>query len=205
MTRSTGVLRLGVLVSGGGTLLADLIDRIAAGRLPGVEIVVVVSSRSQVRAVERARAAELPLEIVRKKDWPDVDEFSRRVVEALERHRVDFVVQAGWLCYWRLPERWLGRVINVHPALLPEFGGRGFYGRHVHESVLAAGRTTSGATIHYVDNEYDHGEIIAQRSCGVRPDDTPESLARRVQAIERDLLADVIIQMRALHAPKAAR
>jgi phosphoribosylglycinamide formyltransferase-1 len=185
-------VRLGVLVSGEGTSLQNLIDRIADGRLKGVRIAVVVSSRSAAGAVDRARRAGLPVEVVRVKDWPDVERFSDAVVAALERHGVELGVQAGWLCYWRLPPRWLGRVINIHPALLPDFGGRGYYGRRVHEAVLAAGRTVSGATVHWVDNEYDHGEIIARRTCPVRPGDTPRSLAERVQAIERELLPEAI-------------
>ncbi len=188
-----GDVRLGVLVSGEGTSLQNLIDRIADGRLNGVRIAVVVSSRSSVGAVDRARRARVAVEVVRVKDWPDVERFSDAVVAALERHDVALAVQAGWLCYWRLPPRWLGRVINVHPALLPDFGGRGFFGLRVHEAVLAAGRTISGATVHWVDNEYDHGEIIARRTCPVRPGDTPRTLADRVQVLERELLPGAIL------------
>jgi formyltetrahydrofolate-dependent phosphoribosylglycinamide formyltransferase len=189
-------LRIAVLISGGGTTLQNLIDRIADGRLPGVAIVTVISSRSTVAGVERARRAALPLEIIRVKDHPDVDEFSGAVVQVLDRHNVHLTVQAGWLCYWKLPERWLGKVINIHPALLPEYGGKGFYGRRVHEAVLAAGEKRTGATVHWVDNEYDHGGIIVQQTCPVSPDDTPESLAARVQAVERELLPAAICQIR---------
>ncbi|MCK6455844.1 MAG: phosphoribosylglycinamide formyltransferase [Phycisphaerae bacterium] len=195
-----GPFRLGVLVSGEGTTLANLIERVRDGRLAPCEIAVVVSSQPAVRAVDRARAAGIAVQIIRVHDSPDVDAFSVRVVDALERHGVDLGVQAGWLCYWRLPPRWIGRVINVHPALLPDFGGRGFFGRHVHEAVLAAGRRESGATVHFVDNEYDHGPIIAQARCAVEPGDTPETLAARVQALERELLPDVIRQLAAQHA-----
>lgn len=196
-TPSRPVLRIAVLVSGEGTSLQNLIDRIGDGRLPGVQIVVVISSRILAGAVERARRAGLSAEIIRVKDWLDVASFSERIAAALDAYRVDLAVQAGWLCYWRLPPCWMGRVINVHPALLPDFGGRGMYGRHVHEAVLAAGRTVSGATVHFVDNEYDHGETIAQRVCEVRPDDTPETLAVRVQALERELLAEAICLLEA--------
>jgi len=193
---SSRPLRIAVLISGGGTSLQNLIDRIADGRLPGVEIAVVISSRGAVAGVERARSAGLPLEIIRVKDYAGVEAFSRAVAEALDRHRADVAVQAGWLCYWRLPDRWLGRVVNLHPALLPKFGGQGFYGHHVHEAVLAAGERVSGATVHWVDNEYDHGAIIAQRSCPVQPGDTAGSLAARVQAVERELLPEVIGRIR---------
>ncbi len=190
------ILRIAVLISGGGTTLQNLIDRIADGRLPLVEIVGVISSRSQVAGVERARNAGLPIEIVRVKDNPDTGAFSIKVAGALDQWSADLAVQAGWLCFWRLPERWLGRVINVHPALLPKYGGKGYYGLRVHEAVLAAGETETGATVHWVDNEYDRGEIIRQRTCPVDPADTPESLAARVQAVERELLPEVIGEIR---------
>ena len=180
------------MISGGGTSLQNLIDRIADGRLPGVEIAVVISSRSDVAGIQRAEAAGLPVDIIRVKDFPDVQKFSENITLTLDVYAPDLVVQAGWLCYWQLPPRWLGKVINIHPALLPKFGGKGFYGTRVHEAVLAAGETESGATVHWVDNEYDHGKIIAQRKCPVEPGDTPDSLAARVMALERDLLPEVI-------------
>ena len=188
--------RIAVLISGEGTSLQNLIDRIADSRLPGVEIAVVISSRSTAGGVARARKAGLPVDIIRVKDTPDVERFSDQITLTLDVYAVDLVVQAGWLCYWRLPNRWLGKVINIHPALLPKYGGKGFYGHHVHEAVLAAGEKTSGATVHWVDNEYDHGKVILQRECPVEPDDTPESLADRVQALERDLLPEALLQIR---------
>jgi len=190
-------LRLGVLISGEGTSLQNLIDRIADGRLRDTKIAVVISSRPTAGGIARAVKAGIPVEVIRVKDHPDIDAFSRNIVETLERHSVDLAVQAGWLCFWRLTEHWLNRTINVHPALLPEFGGKGMYGHHVHEAVLAAGKRSSGATVHYVDNEYDHGKIIVQKECVVRPDDTPDTLAARVQAIERELLPQAIEIVRA--------
>jgi formyltetrahydrofolate-dependent phosphoribosylglycinamide formyltransferase len=189
-------LRIAVLISGTGTSLQNLIDRIAMGRLPGIKIVVVISSRSTAAGVERARGAGLAVEIIRVKDSPEVSSFSGRIARALEDYQVDLAVQAGWLCYWRLPPRWLGKVINVHPALLPKFGGKGFYGRHVHQAVLAAREKVTGATVHWVDNQYDHGETIMQRQCPVESDDTAESLAARVQALERELLPAAILHIR---------
>lgn len=188
-------LRIAVMISGGGTSLQNLIDRTRDGRLPGVEIVVVISSRASVAGVQRADAAGLPVDVIRVKDVPDVDRFSDHITLTLDSYMPDLVVQAGWLCYWKLPHRWMGKVINIHPALLPKFGGKGMFGRHVHEAVLAAGEAETGATVHWVDNEYDHGKIIAQSKCPVEPGDTPETLGERVMAVERDLLPEVIAQI----------
>ena len=188
-------LRIAVMVSGSGTTLQNLIDRIRDGRLPNVEIVVVIASRADIKGVQRAEAAGLPVDVIPVKEHPDVNRFSEHIMLTLDVYAVDLVVQAGWLCYWRLPGRWLGKVINIHPALLPKFGGKGFYGRHVHEAVLAAGETKSGATVHWVDNEYDHGKILMQRECAVMPGDTPETLGERVQALERELLPAAIQQI----------
>lgn len=189
--------RLAVMISGSGTGLQNLIDRIADGRMPGCEIVVVVSSRAEAAGAARAAAAGLPVDVIRVKDHPDVARFSDMITLTLDAFMPDLVVQSGWLCYWRLPPRWLGKVINLHPALLPAFGGKGMHGMHVHEAVLAAGARESGATVHWVDNEYDHGAIIDQARCGVESGDTPESLAARVQALERELLPRVILRIAA--------
>ena len=171
--------RLAVLLSGGGRTLQNLIDCIRRGQI-NAQIAVVISSLPQVKGVERAKAAGLPVVIIRKKDHPEVDEFSRRIAEALDEHKPALVCQAGWACYWRIPDRWLGKVMNIHPALLPKFGGKGFYGHHVHEAVLAAGEKVSGCTVHFADNRYDAGPIILQRTVPVLPGDTPEVLAERV-------------------------
>jgi phosphoribosylglycinamide formyltransferase-1 len=188
-------LQLAVLISGGGTTLENLSARIGDGRLRGVEIRLVISSRSTVRGVGIARAAGLPLQIVRRKDFPDDAVFSTAITAALDRARVDLVVLAGFLCFWHLPPHYAGRVLNIHPALLPRFGGRGFYGHRVHEAVLAAGATESGCTIHLVDNQYDHGPIVAQSCVPVQADDTPDSLAERVGVAERELYPRVIQQI----------
>lgn len=192
----SGPFRIAVLISGGGSTLQNLIDRIRDGRLPGVEICVVISSRSDVAGVARAEAAGLPVDVIRVKDHPDAQRFSDHVTLTLDVFMPDLVVQAGWLCYWIVPPRWLGKVINLHPALLPKFGGKGMYGHHVHEAVLAAGDSETGATVHWVDNEYDHGAVIAQARCPVQAGDTPETLAQRVQALERELLPRTILAIR---------
>jgi formyltetrahydrofolate-dependent phosphoribosylglycinamide formyltransferase len=192
MTASDRVVALGVLISGGGSTLANLIARIADGRLPSVRIGLVISSRGAVRGVEIAREAGLPLAIIRKKDHADAGAFSTAISAALTAAGVDWVVMAGFLCHWRVPPRYQGRTLNIHPALLPRFGGVGMHGRHVHEAVLAAGDTESGCTVHYVDDEYDHGPIIEQARVPVLPQDTPETLAERVMAAERELYPRVI-------------
>jgi len=172
-------VRLAILLSGGGTTMVNIDDQIQAGRL-NAEIAVVVSSRAQVKGVDRARGIGLEPVIIRKKDHPDIKEFSARIKETLDEARVDLVIQAGWLCLWLIAPEYENRVMNIHPALLPSFGGQGMWGRHVHEAVLAAGCKISGCTVHFCTNEYDKGPIIVQRSCPVEPDDDADSLAGRV-------------------------
>lgn len=197
-----GSFRIAVLISGTGTGLQNLIDRIADGRLRGVEIAVVISSRSNVEGVARAEKADLPVDVIRVKDFPDPDTFSNHLTLTLDVYDVDLVVQAGWLCYWVVPGRWHGKVINIHPSLLPKFGGRGFYGHAVHEAVLAAHESESGCTVHWVNNEYDAGEIITQARCPVSADDTPDTLASRVCKLEHELLPKVIADIRDGRLPR---
>ncbi len=172
-------IRLGVMISGSGRTLVNLLSEIAAGRL-AAEVAVVISSLTQVKGVQRARDAGLPLEILRVKDHPDPAVYGESIAAVLERHGVELAVQAGWTAYWRIPDRWLGRVLNIHPALLPKYGGKGFFGRHVHEAVLAAGDRESGCTVHFANNEYDAGPIILQRRVPVLPGDSADTLASRV-------------------------
>jgi len=172
-------LRLGVLISGGGRTMVNIQDQIEDGKL-NAEIVVVISSRSTVAGIQRAKDAGLPVEIIRKKDSPDIETFSKRIEDSLVAAEVDLVIQGGWLCLWKIPPRYENRVMNIHPALLPSFGGRGMWGHHVHEAVLAAGCKVSGCTVHFCTNEYDAGPVIVQRTCPVADDDTPDSLAARV-------------------------
>jgi len=175
----TRPVRLGVLISGGGTTLMNILEYIKRGEL-AAEVSVVISSRSAAAGVEKAKAAGLNVEIIRKKDYPDIDEFSKRIEQELVGANVDLVVQGGWLCLWKIPPRYENRVMNIHPALLPSFGGQGMWGHHVHEAVLAAGCKVSGCTVHFCTNEYDQGPIIVQRCCQVNNDDTPDTLAARV-------------------------
>ncbi len=172
-------IRLGVLISGGGTTLMNILEQIEQGRL-NAKVAVVISSRSTVAGVERAKNAGLNVKIIRKKDYSNVDKFSRHIEDELVAAGVDLVVQGGWLCLWKIPARYENRVMNIHPALLPSFGGKGMWGHHVHEAVLKAGCKVSGCTVHFCTNEYDKGPIIVQRTCEARDDDTPDTLAARV-------------------------
>jgi len=173
------IIRLGVLISGGGRTLMNILEHIKQGRL-NAEVGVVISSRSAVAGVERAKNAGLNVKIIRTKDCPHVDEFSKRIEQELVAANVHLVIQAGWLCLWKIPARYENRVMNIHPALLPSFGGQGMWGHYVHEAVLAAGCKVSGCTVHFCTNQYDQGSIILQRTCQVKDDDTADSLAARV-------------------------
>ena len=151
-------------------------QQIADGKLDA-RIDVVVSSRSDVKGVERARGLGLSTDIAERRHITH-EAFQERITEAVAD--VDLVCMGGFLSLWRIPESFIGRVMNIHPALLPDFGGKGMYGWHVHEAVLAAGKKESGCTVHFCDNEYDHGPIIVQRKVPVMPNDTPDDLAERV-------------------------
>lgn len=177
-------VRLAVLASGSGTTLQNLIDRIATGTL-AARIELVVSSRADVMAVERAKVAGLAVVVIPRKEFGSVGEFSRAVFRAIEERSVDLICLAGWLSLLELPPKWVGRVMNIHPALLPKFGGKGMYGRHVHDAVLASGEKISGCTVHFVDGQYDHGPIILQRTCAVMAGDTAGTLAARVFELEK--------------------
>ncbi|MBN2020990.1 MAG: phosphoribosylglycinamide formyltransferase [Sedimentisphaerales bacterium] len=177
--KKTKPIRLGVLISGGGTTLINIVGWINRGTL-NAEVVVVISSRSSVAGVEKASAAGLNVIIIRTKDHPDIDDFSKSIEQELMAVNVDLVVQGGWLCLWKIPPCYENKVMNIHPALLPSFGGKGMWGHHVHEAVLKAGCKVSGCTVHFCNNEYDSGPIIVQRCCPVKDDDTAETLAARV-------------------------
>ena len=171
-------LRLGVLLSGGGRTLTNILNLIQAGQLPA-EVAVVIASRP-CKGIDLARQAKLPAHLVDYKQSPDLDTYSAQIARLLDEAKADLVLLAGFLSFWKVPDRYLGRVMNIHPALLPLFGGHGMYGHHVHEAVLAAGCKVSGCTVHFVTNQYDAGPIVAQRCVPVLEGDTPEALAARV-------------------------
>ncbi len=179
--------RVAVCVSGGGSNLQALLDRLR-GEAPA-RVVLVLSNRPDAGGLERARQAGIPAEVFA--DPADASEWITR----LGRRDVDLLVLAGYLKLVPagVVQKFAGRIVNVHPALLPAFGGAGMYGKRVHEAVIASGAAESGPTVHLVDEEYDRGEILAQRRVPVFPDDTPERLAERVLAAEHALLPEVVL------------
>src|SRR2546423_5439325 len=172
-------IKLAVLVSGSGTTLQNLIDQIAAGQLDA-RIAIVIGSRADVQGLKGAADAKIMNFVVDRRDFADCAAFSKQVFGLCDDAGVDLVCLGGWLCLLEIPPTYQGRVMNIHPALLPCFGGKGMYGTRVHEAVLAHGCKISGCTVHFVDSEYDAGPIILQRAAPVLEDDTPETLAARV-------------------------
>ncbi|MCS6851530.1 MAG: phosphoribosylglycinamide formyltransferase [Gemmataceae bacterium] len=184
-------LRLAVLISAGGTTLQNLLDRIADGRLPA-RIVRVISSRADAYGLVRAETAGVPTAVVERRRGGTTEEFSRRIFDLCREARADLVCMAGFLQLVHIPGDFAGRVMNIHPSLIPAFCGKGYYGHHVHEAVLAYGAKITGCTVHFADNEYDHGPIILQRPVPVLDDDTPETLAARVFAEECEAYPEAI-------------
>lgn len=184
-------LRLAVLASAGGTTLQNLLDRIADGRLEA-RVVLVVSNNADAFALQRALQAGIPSAVVGRREAGSRAEFSRRIFEECRKAGTDLVCMAGFLQLIQVPDDFLGRVMNIHPALIPAFCGKGYYGHHVHEAVLAYGAKITGCTVHFADNEYDHGPIILQRTVPVLDDDTPENLSERVFAAECEAYPEAI-------------
>lgn len=173
------MINLAVLISGSGRTLQNFIQEIATKRLDA-RIKGVVSSSARAGGNEIARAAGLPLAVIESK----TRDFSDAVTKAVDGYAPDLVLLAGFLHLWKFPARYQGRVLNIHPALLPDFGGKGMFGRHVHEAVLQSGAKESGCTVHIADLRYDRGPIILQRRVPVLPNDTHATLAARVFAEE---------------------
>ena len=191
MTRPGSRLRIAVLLSGGGTSLENLLEHIDAGEVEA-EVVAVISSKPEAYGLERARRRGIPALAVARKFYPDLDEFNDALHAALAPYEVDLVALLGFLSLFQLRGHYAGRVLNVHPALIPAFSGHGLYGKRVYEAVLTAGVKVTGATVHFTDDEYDHGPILLQEAVSVEPDDTPETLAERVTAAERRLVPRAI-------------
>lgn len=187
----SGKLKLAVLVSGGGRTMVNIAEQIAAGKLDA-EIALVVASRPDASGIGRAQALGLPTHLVARKQYPDVQAFSEAVWSLVRRAKADLVCLAGFLSMLHVPADYTGRVMNIHPSLLPKFGGKGMYGHHVHEAVIAAGEKESGCTVHLCDNEYDNGPVILQRTCLVLPGDTPDTLAARVFESECEAYPEAI-------------
>ena len=180
---------IAALISGAGSTLENIFQQIESGRLDA-EVRCVVTSRAKAKGLAFAQKRGVATAVVTPKAFDTVEAFSEAVFEKLAG--CELVALAGFMSLLAIPEPWVGRVINVHPALIPAFCGRGMYGRHVHEAVIDYGVKVTGCTVHFVDNEYDHGPVIAQRAVAVENDDTPETLAARVQAVERELYPQVI-------------
>ena len=182
MLSSTGKMRIGVLVSGGGTNLQALIDSEKRGELGNGTISLVISSKPGVYALERAKSNGIEATVLSRKNYESISDYSRALADVLESKAIDLVVLAGFLTIFdeQLYERFQNRIINVHPALIPSFCGKGYYGLHVHEAALAKGVRVSGATVHIVTPECDAGPIILQKAVEVKQDDTPETLQRRI-------------------------
>lgn len=180
---SKAPLRLAVLLSGSGTTLQNLIDHIEAGKLH-ITIVVVISSRSDAYGLERAQQHGLEASCIPRGAYRDAEAYNTELNRSLDRYAPELIALAGYLHLFHFAPHYRGRVMNIHPALIPAFCGKGFYGQRVHQAVLDYGVKVSGCTVHFADEEYDHGPIILQRCVPVLEHDTPESLARRVSAEE---------------------
>ncbi len=183
-------LQVAVLLSGEGTSLENLFEHIDSG-LPA-RVAVVIASKSTAGGLARAARRGVPALAVPRREHGDVRSFNDALHRALAPFEIDLVALLGFLSPFEPRDRFAGRVINVHPALIPAFSGHGFYGHRVHEAVLEAGVKVTGATVHFADDEYDHGPIILQEAVRVSDDDTPETLAARVQAAERRLVPEAI-------------
>ena len=183
--------RLAVLVSGSGRSLENLAECVRRGELD-VELALVIASTPKALALERAKRLEIPALVLAPREHASPEAYSRAVFAAIERSGAELAVFAGFLHLLLVPETWEGRVINIHPALLPKYGGKGFYGDRVHGAVLAAGERESGCTVHYVTNEYDRGPQLLQERVPVLPGDTAEALAARVFEAEKRALPEAI-------------
>jgi len=181
-------MNIAVLASGGGSNFQALLNAIREGVLPA-RICAVVSNNSAAGALDIARSQNIPGHHLSQKQFPSVDAYSEHLISVLGDHRADFIALAGYMK--KIPgtiiARYRNRITNIHPALLPSFGGPGMYGMRVHEAVIASGVKLSGATVHLVDEEYDRGPIVLQKAVEVTPDDDPESLARKVLKIEHEI------------------
>ena len=180
-----------MLLSGSGTSLENLLEQIDAGSVPG-RVCVVVASKASAFGLERARRRGIPAIAVPRKEFADVCAFNDALHAALAPHAPELVLLLGFLSPFETRGRYDGRALNVHPALVPAFCGKGCYGHRVHEAVLAAGVKVTGATVHFVDAEYDHGPIVLQEAVPVHDDDTPETLAARILAEEHRLYTEAV-------------
>ncbi len=185
--------KISIWVSGSGSNLERIIQACRSKEIPA-SVVLVISDRPGIPALERAQKHSIPTVVVSRRDFESEGAYSLSILELLKKYRIDLIALAGYLR--KAPDEvvrtYRGRIINIHPALLPNFGGKGLYGKAVHEAVLKAGEKESGATVHYVDEVYDHGAVILQKRAPVLPSDTPETLAERVHQIEYEIYPQAI-------------
>lgn len=179
-------LRIAGLISGGGRTLINILDQIDAGKL-NASVQLVIASRGEIEGIKRAKDRGLEVNIIRKRDYDSEYKMHDAITDALDEKRIDLVCLCGYLRWFRIDENFRGRVINIHPALLPDFGGQGMHGLSVHRAVLEANRRVSGCSVHFVDEQYDQGPVILQRACPILENDTPDTLAARV--FEQECLA----------------
>lgn len=189
-------LKIVVLISGGGTTLKNLIDRIAAGSL-NASIERVISNNPNAGGLQFATQASIDAKVISHKDFSGRASFSDAIFESIRETNAQLVVMGGFLRQLSIPDDFENRIINIHPSLIPAFCGKGFYGSKVHQAVQDYGCKLTGCTVHYVDDHYDHGPIIAQKSVAVVPEDDSKSIAARVFAAECELLPKVINQIAA--------
>jgi phosphoribosylglycinamide formyltransferase 1 len=183
--------RVAVLISGGGTTLKNLLDKTQSGRLR-VEIALVVSSSPNAGGLQFARDAGISTAVVEAKSFPSQEEFSRAILDPCRAANVDLVAMAGFLKRVTIPEDFANRITNIHPGLIPAFCGHGYYGHRVHQAVIDYGAKLTGCTVHFADNQYDHGPVILQRAVPVLDDDTADTLAARVFEAECEAYPEAI-------------
>ena len=183
--------RLAFFISGTGGNALNLLRACREGRVPG-QPVLAISSHAKALGIERLRAEGLPVEVVLRSTFEGDEAFSKACFGRAEEAGAEVICLCGWLKKLVVPPSWEGRILNIHPALLPQFGGPGMYGMHIHRAVVAQGETESGCTIHLVDNEYDHGHILAQVRVPVRPGDTAEEVQHRVYEQEMALYPETL-------------
>ncbi len=183
-----------VLLSGSGRTLANFLEKIESGELP-LQIVAVVSSRRNVLGVEIARSRDIPVEIFPRRRFKSIEFHNEAINHWLLQFAPELIVLAGYLCFYLQPEGFTGPVVNIHPALLPKYGGQGYYGDKVHQAVIDAGDDQSGCTVHLVDGQYDTGRILEQQTVAVLPDDDADSLASRVFDAECELYPRVLAKL----------
>ncbi len=184
-------LSVAVLISGGGTTLKNLLEKIRERNMP-VDVAAVISSNPASKGLVFAAQSCIPAYVFETKNYDDKEKYSRAIFDCCRDREIELVVMGGFLKQLVIPDDYANKVVNIHPALIPSFCGKGFYGHHVHEAVLEYGAKISGCTVHFADNEYDHGPVILQRAAPVLNDDTPDTLAARVFEAECEAYPEAI-------------